>query len=137
MEFKLSQESVDFLNDGSYKGRAWLSTKDGRVFLQAAIALLWLITDQGISWLDSPQGKKWIMEEENNFDHFLTSDDGWKLLDKSNNAKEWLIKTKRGNHWLTTGNGYNWLHTEAGRKWMDSPMGKIWLNVPEELLSFK
>ena len=133
MESKLSQESVNFLNDGSYKGRAWLNTKNGRTFLQAGIALSWLITDHGISWLDSPQGKKWLMEEENKFDHFLTPD-GWELLSKSNNAKEWLIKTKRGNHWLATGHGYNWLHTDAGRNWMDSSMGQTWLNVPEELL---
>jgi hypothetical protein len=136
MEFKLSQESIDFLNHSSGKGTAWLSTKDGRIFLQTNIALTWLLTNHGIEWLSSPRGLDWLMEDQTKFDGHLSLSEGWKLLGLDN-VRQWLTKTNKGKHWLVTGNGHNWLHTSDGHEWMCSPDGKAWLGLPEELVLIK
>jgi hypothetical protein len=133
MEMTLSKKSFDFLTDSSYKGKAWLSTQDGRSFLKKEVALQWLVTDDGGNWINSSQGKAWLAEKETVLHNLLVIPGGWKLLENET-VQHWLTESEQGRHWLVTGGGYNWLHTEMGHKFLESERGKKWLDVPKELL---
>jgi hypothetical protein len=132
MEKKLSEESMNFLNDPSFKGRAWLTTKNGRRFLKDTKCLEWLVSREGLNWLDSPETKTWVLEEENSLsDHMHQMEYG---LLKSSVVQEWLTKTEKGKLWLATGHGYAWLKTLEGHAWMETPSGKEFMSVPKELI---
>lgn len=128
----LSQEVLNFLNDTSFKGIAWLSTEEGRNFLKQEACLDWLVSEEGYSsrWLSSLDGENWALEEDNRIISFVHERE-FELL-KNSTIQKWLT-TSSGRHWLATGHGVRWLQSSEGQAWMKTHDGKEYMNVPEEL----
>lgn len=125
---KTSQDIIDFLNHGSFKGYAWLGTENGRKFLWSDFSLDWLLTKDAILfWFDTPQGEEWSKEIPGLL-NIMGPEKSWALLE-TQTGKKWL-RTDLGQTFLSSWHGYRWLQSEKGKSWLGTKDGEEYLDMP-------